>query len=319
MKVQNTAIFMGDNTRRERNNGVQEEKSEKSNVYAGNLNKAFDPIAKKKQDAQKQAMKVIGDAWAGDRKVDDDLASRRDKMREYKEIIGRNNEELKRIGEERLALRDQYGVGADSQEEKDLRLLEKAADSFKPDAVQLTKEEQQRLREIEEAGGPTEYQKRSLDMRASGSTFQKEIDEAKKGIEAENHAIYNLKETQLKSQSMLKASNAAEDILEAASEEVFGMLIEEAKDHVDEEMEEKKEEAAEKAEKEKEEEEKIEKRKEEKEEKEEFAEEAAEAATEFMVEAENTMEDVQKEIKKIMDKMKLVEEDIKGAAVDTLM
>ena len=31
------------------------------------------------------------------------------------------------------------------------------------------------------------------------------------------------------------------------------------------------------------------------------------------------MEDVQKEIKKIMDKMKLVEEDIKGAAVDTLM
>lgn len=176
MKVQNTTIFMGDNTRRERNNGVQEDKSGKSNVYAGNLNKAFDPIAKKKQDAQKQAMKVIGDAWAGDRKVDDDLAARRDKMREYKDVIGRANEELKRIGEERLALRDQYGIYADSQEEKDLRLLEKAADSFKPDAEQLTKEEQQRLKEIEEAGGPTEYQQRSLDMRASGSSFEKEIE-----------------------------------------------------------------------------------------------------------------------------------------------
>lgn len=46
--------------------------------------------------------------------------------------------------------------------------------------------------------------------------------------------------------------------------------------------------------------------------------ESAEALTEIMTGAEETLSDVQKEIKKIMEQMKLVEEDIKGAAVDTV-
>ena len=66
------------------------------------------------------------------------------------------------------------------------------------------------------------------------------------------------------------------------------MLIDEAKDHMDEKMAEEKEAAEEKAEKEEAEEERIEKQNEKK-----------------------------KEIKKIVDEMKLLEEDIKGAAVDT--
>ena len=116
----------------------------------------------------------------------------------------------------------------------------------------------------------------------------------------------------------MKAQETADEILEAASKEIIGMLTEEAKDHVDQELEEKKEAAEEKAEKEEEEKEKIEKAKEEKEQKEEFVEEVADTG-EFIVEADNVLKDVQRDIKKVMDEMKLLEEDLKGAAVDTAL
>ena len=82
-------------------------------------------------------------------------------------------------------------------------------------------------------------------------------------------------------------------------------------------MEEEKEAAEEKAEKEEELEERIEKR-DDKEDKQEQIKEQISDSTSNMVELDKVMGDVQKEVKKIMDEMKLTEEDIKGAAVDTL-
>lgn len=317
MKVQNTTIFMGGNTGRERTDGTAEGRKNQKNIFAGSLSKSFDPIAKKKQDARKQAMKIIGDAWASDREIEDDLKERRNKIKEYQDIIGQANRELRRINDDRLALRDAYGVAEDSQEEQDLRLLDKELDADRiGSGVHLTAEEKERLAQIKEKG-LTEYQTRSLEMKKSGSVYEDELEEAEKGVREENYAIREIKRELPKVQTMIKARKSADEVLEAASDEIVGMLTEEAKDHIDEEMEEKKEAAEKKAEEEKELEEKIEKRKEDKEEQEEFAEQIA-ASTELMAEADSTMDEVQKEIRKIIDEMKLIEEDIKGAAVDTV-
>ncbi len=321
MKVHNTTIFMGDNTRRERQNGITEEKSGPKTIFAGNFNKKFDPIAQKKEQARKQAMKVVGDAWENDRKIDQSLEDSRNRIREYQKQIGEANSELGRIKEDRLALRDSYGVSEDSQEEQDLQLLVKRVDSQRSGSgVHLTEEEYERLAQIDEQG-LTEYQQRSLDKYKSGDMYEREKAEAQQGIQAEESFIRATKRELPKNQGMLKAQATADDIMEAAGKEIVGMLIDEAKDHIDEEMEEKKEAAEEKAEEEKEEEEKIEKIKEDKAEKEEFAEgvsEQVEDITKYVVEMEDTMGDVQQEIKKIMDEMKLLEEDMKGAAVDTI-
>ena len=53
---------------------------------------------------------------------------------------------------------------------------------------------------------------------------------------------------QLKSRDMLKAGDAAEEIQKAASDEIVGMVIADAKEKLDKELEEKKEEAEKKAE-----------------------------------------------------------------------
>lgn len=317
MKV-NQTIFMGDDTLRARHGQESAQNdSNKKSIFAGGLSKAVDPILQKKQQAQKQAMKIVGDTWANDRKMDDDLDERRARIKENREIIGKAKDELNRISKEREALRDRYGVEADSQEEQDLKLLEKEIDARKPGSdVPLTKEEQEQIEEIKK-NGLTEYQTRSLEMKNGGGLYEDEIAEAEKIIKTETAVISSIKLERLKKDPMVEAQKNAKEIIDAARDEILGMLIDEGRDHIDEEMEEKKE-AAEKAEEKKEEEEEKAEKKDEKEAQEEQFREQIQASTELMTKSDELMDDVQRKVKKILDEMKLLEEDLKGAAVDTV-
>ena len=52
-----------------------------------------------------------------------------------------------------------------------------------------------------------------------------------------------MKSERAKSQDMLNAQNAADDILEASNDEAISLLTKEAVDHIDEEQKEREEEA----------------------------------------------------------------------------
>lgn len=319
MKVQNRAIFMGDNIRDERRSGGLQEDSRKAadgrrSIFAGDLSKNFDPVAQKQQDARKKVMKIVGDAWGSDQKLTDELESARVRMEESRKAMGEANSEIKWIEDARAGLRETCGVDPDSQQEKDLKLLEKEHTARTFGGVTLTDEERKQLEQIHKEG-LTEYQQRSMELYESEDYYKKQVNEAQDQMKAANGAASAVKSAMARSQIMIKAQNTAEDIMDAASKEIVGLLVDEAKDHIDGEMEEEKEEALEKAEKEKEEEERLEKIKEDKDEKEEFAEQISDS-TQIMTEADSAMEDVQRELKKVMDEMKLLEEDIKGAAVD---
>ena len=98
-----------------RKNGV----SDKGTIYAGDLQFAQttgNAVSDKKQSAQKQAMKLIRDAWDSDNKA----VSQRDQMAQQKEEklkeVRECNEELKQIRESKEIARQSYGVDSDSQE-----------------------------------------------------------------------------------------------------------------------------------------------------------------------------------------------------------
>ena len=316
MRVQNQAIFMGDSAQKAVYDVTQSKEGQKS-IFAGNRNEKPDLIAMRQQQARKQVMKIVGDAREGDRKLEDCLKESRDNLKGYQKTVGEANEELKQIREERQTVRELYNVEEDSKEEQDLKLLEKEIDAQRSGSgAFLTIEESEQIAQLK-AEGLTEYQTRCLELKKRSSLNEEMLDDAKMGIEQENAAIRSMKEANLKSQAMTKAEKAAAEIEDGVKDEIIGMLIGEAKDHIDEEMEEKKEAAEEKAEEEKEEQEKIEKQKAQKEEKEAFTQEIADSIS-SVTEAESTMGEVQKEIKKIMDEMKLLDEDLKGAAVDTV-
>ena len=328
MKVNNMTIFMGDETARARHGALvaQENSGAKSvgpgaaksgakSVDASGLKAASDPVAQKKAQAQKQALRRVGDVFANDRKVDQDLEGRRERIRQLQQENGEYRRSIQDIENNREEFRKNSGVAADSEEERELRLLAKEKEAgFAGSSVHLTDEECKEIAGIKDRG-LTQYQQDSLAMKEDERYFAESIHKSKQEIETENAIIARTKMEQLKSHAMADAQKEAEQIMKKASEDIVNLLVGEAKDHIEEELEEKKEAAKEEAEKREEIQEKIDTAKERKKEQEELTEDILEA-TQGQISGASGMNEAQQEIKDMMNKMKLIEEDVKGAAVD---
>lgn len=325
------SFFAGDTSKMDRSGKMQETKGQIKNgsLFAGNLNMAEDPIAKKKQEAREKAAKIVSEAFAGEQEIDNDIAKRYQKISKNQDIKKEAVDSIKDIEATKDELKQSYGLTDESQEQKDLKLLEKRRDYWESDGDKPTKEEWKRLEEIDKQG-LTEYQQRSLDYDKQKSPYEKQIREASAVILEESAAIRSIKQSRLKSTAILDATTQADGVLESASKEVIGMLKDEAQKITEE--------------KQKEEEEKLEKRKEEKEEFEERLEEIREkndqyepetgngtdsstaanqsrpsgdAQTEQMVSLSTVKDEIQKELEKLMEEMQLTEEDLKGLEVDS--
>ena len=317
MKVNNTSIFMGDDTLCARHGKQPNSKgiSERKSIDASNFHAKLDPIAAKKEEAGKKAMKIVGEAFANERKIDDDLRARNERVKSLQNEKGEAEKMIKEIEDGRAALRDEYNIDENSQEEKDLKLLEKEIRAkMSGSDIQLSKDDIEAINQIKKAG-LSEYQQRSLEMIESEVPHENTAYEAGEEIKLENQIISATKIERLKSHAILDVEKQADSIMEEASKEIFGMLIDEAKEHIDEEAEKQEEKA--KAEKEKQEEfqERIEAAKEKKKENEELTEDILEGVSENASMASDVSA-VQQEIKDMMNKMKLIEDDIKGVAVD---
>ncbi len=143
--------------------------------------------------------------------------------------------------------------------------------------------------------------------------LQEQYDNCLQDMKVEIATISAIQIERLKHSPMADAKKQAEEIMEQASKDVLGMLVEESKEHLDEEQEVREEQAEALEEKREEQEAFIEAQKEKKQAGEELIEEIP---VEEMLTLEQVKQDVQKEVQNIVDKMKLVAEDIKGAVVD---
>lgn len=301
-----------------RKNGV----SDKGTVYAGDLQFAQstnNAVNDKKQSAQKQAMKLIRDAWDSDNKA----VSQRDQIAQQKEEKRKEvracDEELKQVRESKEIARQSYGVDSDSQEQKDLELLEKYQDYQK--GVQtddFSKEEIDRLKELQNTP-LTDYQTKALQLNAQKDAILDRKDRAQRKVTALTEAAADARLDQLKSQDMQKAQDAADELLDASDKDAFGMLIQDAVDHIDEKQEEEKAEEAQ--EKRDEQQEKIDEKKEEKQQQEKMIEGSVEAdrlEADVTVDQTGTskLEEAQQHIQTILKKNNLVNEDLKGIKID---
>lgn len=324
----------------ERSGVNAKEQQRRKTIFIGDLNVKKDPVTQRKLYAQQKAFKMISDAWDGDRKIDRNVQDIRDQLVQLHEEKETNLAVIAEGDAQKEALRQQYGVDPDSQEQKDLELLEKKADALRhPGEIVLTDEERARLKDLE-GSSLTEYQERCMEIDGFQQFYEKKNDLIDDKIEVCNGSISAIRLERLKFREMQKAQTRADAVIEAAGKEIVGMLMEEAKDHVDEEYEETREEAEEKAEEKAEEEEKIANRKEEQEalenrideaqekseEREELRRDAEERSREDAVLLNDILDagmgpsgnvsDAQVDVKNMLHKMKLLEEDLKGSAVD---
>ena len=209
-----------------------------------------------------------------------------------------------------------YEVDQDSKEQQDLELLKKEQASLhRWTGIELTKEEEAKLAQIKE-NGLTKYQEIQLEVNNEAWIHRDTLYFSGRQIEKENAVIRGIRLERLKKDPMLKTRIEAQQVMEAARDEAIGMVVEEAREHLDEKQEEEKEEAEAIKEKKEEQEKILEKRKEREDDLEELIEEMP---LEEMSDLKNAQAEIQQEIQNMVSKMNLVAEDIKGAKVDEML
>lgn len=292
-------------------------RTDRKTVSADSLQGDFallDRIRQRKEAAQKRALKVVGDAWDGDRKIEEEINRSKERLRELSRDNGVLREDLNQIAEKSEALMTGYQIEEDSQEEQDLELLKKAGgEKYSWTGIELTEEEKARVAEIR-AGGLTEYQERALELDARAWREKDSLYRNNLEIQEHNAIIRGIREERRKVHPISDAQEKAEEIMESAREEIVGMVVEDSKEHLDEEQEEREEQAEEIKEEKEKQEELLEKRGEREEDQEELIEELP---VDQALNSDQTMKDVRRQIQAIVNEMNLVVEDIKGSQVDT--
>ena len=272
------------------NTGDNPEKDNKDRktIFAGDFqgNQTLqERIQQRKEKAQQEALKIIRDAWAGDQAIDQGMDESREHILKLQEENKQIQDDQREAEQLRQELKERYGVSEDTP-------LDKQPEEYR-----------ERMQELDER------QKYNKEILTSNQ----------KDIIVENAVIRETKLAKLKRKpenTMVGAQERAEEVLDAASDEIIGMVVNEAKEHLDEEQAKREE----KAEELKEEKEKLEELQEKRGERQEELEELVEnAPVEEMVELDQSKENIQQEVQSIVDKMKLVAEDIKGALVDTIV
>lgn len=249
-------------------------------VFSGKVQFPQDKIAERRKAAQEKAMNIVKAAFAGERILDAGVEEMQSSIEKGKDEMLAQKAELNRIAEEKEKLK---------------------GNNF------LTSEE---------------YEREMAELSKAESHFKGLIQDGKKYEDRTIQALTDIKIERAKSNPMVDAGKEAEAVLEAGGKEVIGMLFEEAKEHMETEFEKQQQAAEEKAAKEKELEERIEEMRAEKKEEDDTetpAVEQLERSTRRMVKIAETGESIQKELKNVVDRLKLDLEDLKGAAVDEVL
>lgn len=276
-------------------------------IHASDLNLIQDGgILERKKKAMADAMGIVGKQFAADGKIDADLAERRGRIADSKAKADAALKEKQALSEEQRKLQEAYGVEPDSEEQADLELRIKMKKALDPrNGVKLTKEDVERLQKM---GPVTDYQREAMEIEDSKAIWEEEIEEAHKTISFETQVIRATEQEMLKVHGMVDAQKAAQASLDAASKEIIGMAIQEGMDKIEGDLEE----AVEKAEEQKEEKEEQEALRGEKK----TEQEAQNEQLQKLPDMQKMQNEVDQQLQEILERQKLLEEDLKGIQVD---
>ena len=304
----------------------------KGTIYAGDVGLRPDSIQMKRRQAQKKAMKIMKDTFASDLEIDQSMRGMAARASELRDQTAENHREYDQIAVTRNELAENYGIEEDSQEVEDLELLRKEKEAANPaSGVYLSYMEERALAKIHEQG-LTAYEKDMLELDDKEKLLENQIKGDEMSIKSIRTSLSDTKIERLKSEPMQEAQAEAEEIMMAANKEIYGDLVNEGKKHIEEKMAEEKEKAAKRAEKKEEEEEKEANRKEQEALQEAWVEgtkEAVESKRENLPDAADidnmasynnpdaaAKTKADREIEQMLEAMQLLQDDIKGAAVD---
>ncbi|MCH5266842.1 MAG: hypothetical protein J1E62_00750 [Lachnospiraceae bacterium] len=214
-------------------------KTETKAIYMGGTENQ-DTLSQKYEFARKQALKKILSQFEQDMEIAEDMKDQGDTVMKLDSQIKDERARLEELNERKKALQEQYGVASDSQEQKDLELMQKAENHKRyplDEQYNLSEEEEEYLANLSK----TPYQEEILMLDASARELKNKISSDMRDMDVEEASIWATKKALLKVNPMKKAKDEADKIMEVARKELVGALWDQGRDKVDEEMEEEKE------------------------------------------------------------------------------
>ncbi len=251
------------------NNGLLGNRKTLINTSGSKMCKSgeMSPLEEKTQAARKKAMKLVSDAFAGEREADKMMDEQRERFKELQMEVSNLKSQIKDM-EERV-------------------LPNEASDADREAYSQAIFE------------------------------YKRQAEAALQEMHAINQTLTSTKIERLKTNPVGNAFDEGDKVMDAAVDATIGEMTTEAIGHIEEDLEEKLEQAKEAKEKKEELEERIEKSKEKKEDHEDLTEEILEEASSASA-SKITVTEAQDQVKQMLNKLGLIEEEIKGAAVDEL-
>ena len=239
------------------------------NISGSKMSKSgeMSPLEEKTQAARKKAMKLVSDAFAGEREADKMMDEQRERFNELQIELGNLKSQIKDMEERALP--------------------NEASDADRKAYSQAISE------------------------------YKRQAEAALQEMHAINQTLTSTKIERLKTNPVGNAFDEGDKVMDAAVDAALGEMTTDALGNIEEDLEEKLEQVKEVKEKKEELEEKIEKTKDEKEEREELTEEILENAASSDT-SKITITEAQDQIKQMLNKLGLIDEEIKGAAVDEL-
>ena len=307
----------------------------KAVVKAGNLNIPKTALEKRRDAARWQAGQIVKSAFSKDLSTDAGIKELEDKLKDLGDGIVNDRKNLKE-NEARLAkAMEDGGVTEDSNEKKEIDFLismDKKRTSANP-FDKITEEEQARIDAIE-AKGLTDYQSLARELAPINDELNKRIFYSEMQTKGIQLGIEELNTDRLKSSPVGEARAQAEEIMDAATKDIIGMLLNDTMEHIEEVAEEEKTKAKEKSEKEEKKQEEIDEARAARKEKENEAERAREkrrnqealleeaidssvSVAAGMSEIDRVQSEVKSQLERVINKANLLPEDLKGTQVDT--
>lgn len=228
--------------------GRGQDEGQKKTFYAGNLFANQDTISRKFAMKQKEAMKRVLDQFKSDLETDEEMKNLTEHAETLGDVIREKTQQIQGVDERREEIQQRYGIDPDSQEQKDLELIQKAnlAEEHPFDeAYQLTEEEQERYDNLPPL---TAYQQEMLECDEEEKKYRRERETAQAEAIVDKETVHATQKALLKvtaQNSMVGAQADAKKMMESALDEVVSGLVKEGVDKVDENMKETQEEMAE--------------------------------------------------------------------------
>ncbi|MCI9082684.1 MAG: hypothetical protein HFI70_10365 [Lachnospiraceae bacterium] len=298
MKISNmpnadTVVNQNNREQVQNDGSVKQEKQgqiKNGSLKASELNLCQDPIEEKKKKAKEEAMDFIKKQFASDSMVDDIKGECRNDIKQSKSSAEEASRELVAIRKEKEEFKEMYQGDEDNED-------------YKAQLKMLGEQE---------------------------GEWKKQYDEAHLVIGAATAGIKAIKQEELKHHSMIDATKNAEKSLKASSDEIIGMLKDEAVDKIDEDLEEVVEEAKDKKEENLKEEAEREAARAEREKQAQEVEDKLKETKKNASQKANLLQDhtgseeilrqqqeIERNTQKILEEQKLLGEEIKGIVVDS--